>query len=47
MPGEALMVGDDRVADVGAAALGCQVHLVDPLPVNRRPGALAEVLQLH
>jgi HAD superfamily hydrolase (TIGR01493 family) len=46
MPGEALMVGDDRVADVGAAALGCQVHLVDPLPVNRRPGALAEVLQL-
>lgn len=45
-PGEALMVGDDRVADVGAAALGCQVHLVDPLPVDRRPSALTEVLQL-
>jgi HAD superfamily hydrolase (TIGR01493 family) len=46
VPGDALMVGDDRVADVGAAALGCQVHLVDPLPVDGRPSALAEVLQL-
>ncbi|GAB7106876.1 HAD-IA family hydrolase [Streptomyces phaeofaciens JCM 4814] len=45
-PGDALMVGDDRVADVGAAALGCRVHLVDPLPVDRRPSALAEVLHL-
>ena len=45
-PGDALMVGDDRVADVGAAALGCRVHLVDPLPVERRPSALAEVLHL-
>ncbi|MFB7512768.1 HAD family hydrolase [Streptomyces sp. NPDC056144] len=43
-PGDALMVGDDRVADVGAGALGCRVHLVDPLPVERRPAALAEVL---
>ncbi|MFI0942089.1 HAD family hydrolase [Streptomyces sp. NPDC021020] len=45
-PGDALMVGDEPIADTGAAALGCQVHLVDPLPVDRRPGALAEVLQL-
>ncbi|MGW2931361.1 HAD family hydrolase [Streptomyces sp. NPDC055722] len=45
-PGDALMVGDDRVADVGAAALGCRVHLVDPVPVDQRPGALTEVLQL-
>ncbi|MBW8804879.1 MAG: hydrolase [Catenulispora sp. 13_1_20CM_3_70_7] len=45
-PGEALMVGDDRVADAGAEALGCRVHLVDHLPVDQRPGALAAVLQL-
>ncbi|MFF7987718.1 HAD family hydrolase [Streptomyces sp. NPDC007901] len=45
-PGNALMVGDERVADVGAATLGCRVHLVDPLPVDRRPSALTEVLQL-
>ncbi|WOX10015.1 HAD-IA family hydrolase [Streptomyces sp. N50] len=44
-PGDALMVGDEPVADVGAATLGCRVHLVDPLPVEQRPGALAEVLQ--
>lgn len=44
-PGDALMVGDEPVADVGAATLGCRVHLVDPLPVDQRPGALAEVLQ--
>ncbi|MFD7872872.1 hypothetical protein ACFV5G_01865 [Streptomyces sp. NPDC059766] len=45
-PGEALMVGAEPVADVGAATLGCRVHLADPLPVDQRPGALAEVLQL-
>ncbi|WP_406100667.1 HAD family hydrolase [Streptomyces sp. NBC_01003] len=45
-PDEALMVGDERVADSGAVALGCQVHLVDHLPVDRRPNALAAVLQL-
>ena len=31
----ALMVGDDRRADGGAAALGCAVHFVDHLPVDR------------
>ncbi|MFE5581756.1 HAD family hydrolase [Kitasatospora sp. NPDC056531] len=45
-PGEALMVGDHRVADAGAVALGCQVHLVDHLPVDQRPDALATVLRL-
>ncbi|MFF4693097.1 HAD family hydrolase [Streptomyces sp. NPDC001307] len=45
-PDEALMVGDERIADSGAATLGCQVHLVDHLPVDRRPNALAAVLQL-
>lgn len=45
-PGDVLMVGDDRVADGGAAALGCPVHLVDPLPADRRPSALTAVLDL-
>lgn len=47
LPPEAvLMVGDDRTADTGAAALGCPVHLVDHLPVSARPDALARVLDL-
>lgn len=45
-PEDTLMVGDDRVADGGAAALGCSVLLVDPLPVADRPGALRGVLDL-
>ncbi|MFJ9566305.1 HAD family hydrolase [Streptomyces fuscichromogenes] len=45
-PAHTLMVGDDRVTDIGAAALGCRVHLVDPLPVDERPSALTGVLQL-
>nr|WSX51253.1 HAD-IA family hydrolase [Streptomyces sp. NBC_00974] len=45
-PADVLMVGDDRVADAGAAALGCPVLLVDHLPVDRRPGGLAPVLEL-
>jgi len=43
-PQDVLMVGDDRVADAGAAALGCPVALVDPLPGTERPGALRELL---
>lgn len=39
-----LMVGDDRRADGGAAALGCAVHFVDHLPVDLRPDALRGVL---
>ncbi|MEU4112136.1 HAD-IA family hydrolase [Streptomyces sp. NPDC027717] len=45
-PRRTLMVGDDRGADVGAAALGCRVHFVDHLPVARRPDALLPVLDL-
>jgi HAD superfamily hydrolase (TIGR01509 family) len=45
-PGETLMVGDDARADGGAAALGCQVHLVDHLPVTERPDGLRPVLDL-
>ncbi|MGW7272722.1 HAD family hydrolase [Streptomyces sp. NPDC054864] len=45
-PQDVLMVGDDRHADAGAAALGCAVHFVDPLPVDRRPDGLRPVLGL-
>lgn len=45
-PREVLMVGDDRRADGGAAALGCAVHFVDHLPVARRPDGLRPVLDL-
>jgi putative hydrolase of the HAD superfamily len=41
-----LMVGDDRVADAGARALGCPVLLVDHLPAAERPAALRGVLEL-
>jgi putative hydrolase of the HAD superfamily len=45
-PGQTLMVGDDRRADGGAAALGCGVHFVDHLPASRRPDQLRPVLDL-
>ncbi|GGX95865.1 HAD family hydrolase [Streptomyces fructofermentans] len=45
-PRETLMVGDDRRADGGAAALGCAVHFVDHLPVAERPGGLLPVLDM-
>ncbi|WP_210586235.1 HAD family hydrolase [Streptomyces sp. GESEQ-35] len=43
---DVLMVGDDRRADGGAAALGCEVHFVDHLPVALRPDGLRPVLDL-
>ncbi|MFJ6786910.1 HAD family hydrolase [Streptomyces angustmyceticus] len=43
-PADVAMVGDDRVADAGAAALGSPVHFVDPLPIADRPDALRKVL---
>ncbi|MGW7413550.1 HAD family hydrolase [Streptomyces sp. NPDC054863] len=43
-PEDVAMVGDDRHADAGAAALGSTVHFVDPLPVRERPDALRGVL---
>ena len=45
-PEETLMVGDDRRADGGAAALGCAVHFVEHLRVTERPDALRPVLDL-
>jgi putative hydrolase of the HAD superfamily len=45
-PEDTLMVGDDRRADGGAAALGCAVHFVDHLPAARRPEGLRPVLDL-
>ncbi|MFF7070488.1 HAD family hydrolase [Streptomyces pseudovenezuelae] len=45
-PRDVLMVGDDRRADGGAAALGCAVHFVDHLPTEQRPDALRAVLDL-
>jgi HAD superfamily hydrolase (TIGR01493 family) len=45
-PHDVLMVGDDRRADAGAAAIGCAVHLVEHLPVDRRPDGLRPVLGL-
>ncbi|MGY0022132.1 HAD family hydrolase [Streptomyces sp. cg35] len=45
-PHDTLMVGDDRRADAGAAALGCTVHFVDHLPTDQRPDGLRPVLDL-
>ncbi|WP_326571128.1 HAD-IA family hydrolase [Actinacidiphila glaucinigra] len=45
-PERVAMVGDDRRADGGAAAMGCAVHLVDHLPVEQRPSGLLPVLDL-
>ncbi|WP_062216124.1 HAD family hydrolase [Streptomyces sp. NBRC 109706] len=45
-PERALMVGDNARADGGATALGCAVHLVRHLPVDRRPEDLLPVLDL-
>ncbi|MFF8604937.1 HAD family hydrolase [Streptomyces sp. NPDC015346] len=45
-PRHVLMVGDHPAADGGAEALGCAVHFVDPLAVDRRPDALTAVLGL-
>ncbi|WP_329406997.1 HAD-IA family hydrolase [Streptomyces sp. NBC_00704] len=45
-PRRTLMVGDNRWADGGAAALGCAVHFVDHLPAAERPDGLRPVLEL-
>ncbi|MER5612425.1 HAD-IA family hydrolase [Streptomyces sp. NPDC002215] len=39
-PADVVMVGDDRNADGGAAALGCDVRFVRHLPVAERPDGL-------
>jgi len=45
-PRATVMVGDDRRADGGAAALGCRVYFVDHLPVAQRPDGLRPLLRL-
>lgn len=45
-PQDVLMVGDDRRADGGAAALGCGYFPVDHLPAGERPDGLRPVLGL-
>ncbi|MGW7595782.1 HAD family hydrolase, partial [Streptomyces rubiginosohelvolus] len=42
-PADVVMVGDDRRADGGAAALGCEVRFVRHLPVDERPDGLREL----
>jgi FMN phosphatase YigB (HAD superfamily) len=44
-PADVLMVGDDRVADGGAAAIGCAFRAVDHLPPGERPHALLDALE--
>ncbi|RRO17278.1 HAD family hydrolase [Saccharopolyspora rhizosphaerae] len=43
-PEEALMVGDSVEADGGAAAVGCQVAIVDPVPTSERPTGLIDAV---
>ncbi|WP_419993261.1 HAD family hydrolase [Streptomyces boninensis] len=45
-PESVLMVGDDRRADGGAEAVGCDYLPVDHLPVAQRPEGLRPVLRL-
>lgn len=42
-PTDVVMVGDDRHADGGAAALGCEVRFVEHVPVAERPSGLREL----
>ncbi|WP_330237823.1 HAD family hydrolase [Streptomyces sp. NBC_00525] len=42
-PADVVMVGDNRDADGGAAALGCEVRFVRHLPVAERPHGLREL----
>lgn len=46
-PADALMIGDSVEADGGAAAIGCQVEIVEPLPTGERPDALLAALARH
>ncbi|MFG3142297.1 HAD family hydrolase [Streptomyces sp. NPDC048211] len=42
-PTDVVMVGDDRHADAGASALGCDVRFVRHAPVDERPDGLREL----
>lgn len=46
-PAHVLMIGDSEHADGGAAALGCAVSIVDPLPTRQRPDGLLTALAGH
>lgn len=42
-PADVVMVGDDRHADGGASAIGCEVRFVRHVPVDERPDGLREL----
>ena len=44
-PRDAVMVGDSRQADGGAAQIGCGFHHVEHLPTEERPHALSSLLE--
>lgn len=46
-PAETLMIGDNAEADGGAAAIGCAVEIVPPLPTAERPDALLRAVAAH
>ncbi|MFR9728512.1 HAD family hydrolase [Saccharopolyspora sp. MS10] len=46
-PEEALMIGDSEEADGGAAAVGCAVSIVEPVPTAERPDALLAAVAEH
>lgn len=46
-PEQTLMIGDSAEADGGAAEIGCQVSIIDPLPTAQRPDTLLSVLADH
>jgi FMN phosphatase YigB (HAD superfamily) len=46
-PVDALMIGDSVAADGGAAALGCAVEIVPPIPTTERPDSLLAALAKH
>jgi HAD superfamily hydrolase (TIGR01509 family) len=46
-PEQTLMIGDSAEADGGAAEIGCQVSIIEPLPTAQRPDTLLSVLADH
>lgn len=43
-PADTLMIGDSEEADGGAAALGAEVRIIEPLPPAQRPDSLLTAL---
>ncbi|MET8795753.1 HAD family hydrolase [Nocardia sp. NPDC004568] len=46
-PTETVMIGDSTEADGAAAAIGCLVEIVEPLPTDQRPSALLDALAAY